>query len=98
MRYYENQEAKKPDEAIRNVTSPTKPLLDALIKTAFSNFNASVEVQEENDTGSDAILPFDRQSDIQDHIHCANVLKKRKARMRRHKHKKRLRKNRYKSK
>lgn len=35
---------------------------------------------------------------LSDHIHCANVLKKRRAKMRRHKHKKRLKANRYKSK
>lgn len=35
---------------------------------------------------------------LADHIHCSGVLKKRRRKMRRHKHKKRLRKNRYKNK
>lgn len=35
---------------------------------------------------------------IREHMECSSVLKKRRRRVRRHKHKKRLRKNRYKSK
>ena len=55
-----------------------------------------LSVEEENNEPS--IPSFNQAlSAMDDHVRCSNVLKKRREKMRRHKHKKRLRANRYKT-
>lgn len=62
------------------------------------------DVEEDEDgVGDDAGFLLDGIAEeqeagaLRDHIECSSLLKKRRRKMRRHKHKKRLRKNRYKT-
>lgn len=65
---------------------------------AFSQQEVDNLMEASGEDGAEGIIMDDsRQRAIRDHIDCSSVLKKRRKKMRRHKHKKRLRKNRYKT-
>lgn len=98
-RYYENQETPRPAETIRKASAPSMFLSDLMSVAQKRLTSPSTEHADEPvQLGADDLLSLPSAQDLPEHIECANVLKKRRARMRRHKHKKRLRKNRFKNK
>lgn len=102
IKYYENQEQVSPLETIKASSASPKSLVHTLMK-AFNGSSTllkptrALEVEPLELQPGDLALLGEGKSGIDDHIHCANVLKKRRKRMRRHKHKKRLRRNRFKN-
>jgi hypothetical protein len=110
VQMFQNQEAASPLTFIKRASkSRHHHLLEMLMQSAAAAAAKAAKVQSiqviEDDGDAIELSPDDlagsrsrSPNGIQDHIRCANVLKKRRAKMRRHKHKKRLKENRYKSK
>lgn len=84
-----------PIDTIR--TAPLNRI--ARIESLLNNLTLkAVNEEDEFELSPSDIAQLASNESFSEHIQCANVLKKRRARMRRHKHKKRLRKNRFKHK
>ena len=103
MKFYENQDRARPVEVIKSSAIPKDAFMNFILETTKSGHlkNTIIRAKSETALVDGELVEGTITSDspaLSDHIHCANVLKKRRARMRRHKHKKRLRKNRYKGK
>lgn len=98
-RYYENQEMPMAADTIRRASAPNMLLSDLMVVAQKRFTESSTGHAKDTISLSDGdLMSLPAAQDLPDHIECANVLKKRRARMRRHKHKKRLRKNRFKNK
>lgn len=104
-----NQE---PPNIIRMLRIATRPMLagrfademafDQLARNIFEEARAEMQAEgldeiEEADIMLANATDVEDTGALSDHINCSSVLKKRRRKMRRHKHKKRLRKNRYKT-
>lgn len=104
MKFYENQDRAHPVEVIKSSAIPKDAFMNFILETTKTDHLKNTIISAKNEAAlvdEEHLVEGTVTSDspaLSDHIHCANVLKKRRARMRRHKHKKRLRKNRYKSK
>lgn len=109
VQMFQNQETASPLTFIKRASrSRHHHLLEMLMQSAAAAASKAAKVESiqviEDDGDAIELSPDDLAgtrsptNGIQDHIRCANVLKKRRAKMRRHKHKKRLKENRYKSK
>lgn len=96
LKFYENQEKMNPIDTIRTAPSNRIARLESLFQNlTVKNLN---DAEDEFELSASDIAQLTSNESFSEHIQCANVLKKRRARMRRHKHKKRLRKNRFKHK
>jgi len=90
-----NQERLSLSQVIRLGPSSTRTGSGLLIRIEDIDPTESLAFET---LGLDAKEEQDSGNSFSEHISCANVLKKRRKKMRRHKHKKRLRENRYKNK
>jgi prophage maintenance system killer protein len=97
MKFYENQETMNPIDSIKTSTSNRVARIEAFLQNV-SNQLGSEGIEDVHELSAMGAAQVVLNEGFSEHIHCANVLKKRRARMRRHKHKKRLRKNRFKQK
>lgn len=91
------EEAESTASKAKQEAAGTETEMDASVVT----FQIEDDMLLEGRTSSlaaDAPAPLAGATGLADHIRCSGVLKKRRRKMRRHKHKKRLRKNRYKNK
>lgn len=83
--------------------APFSQLAHSLFAEAIGQLDEEAAAGAESDRDTAALLEgLDVDADkegggaLRDHIECSSLLKKRRKKMRRHKHKKRLRRNRYK--
>lgn len=97
MKFYENQEPMKPIDAIKTSPSSRVARIEAFLQSVSSKL-VNEDIEEAFELSAVGVAQLTSNEGFFEHIQCANVLKKRRARMRRHKHKKRLRKNRFKHK
>lgn len=109
--FHQHQNSPSPSRIIRRVsTERHQQLLHLLLQTSRQRagdrrLSIHTELVEPDDQEEDPMVMTVAEAEalvdirpLDDHIQCANVLKKRRAKMRRHKHKKRLKANRYKAK
>jgi hypothetical protein len=101
-----NQEPVNIMQMLRIATRPTlsgHPLEQMSFSEIARNIfgREALEGEEEEEDGGEFLLDGAEDGEetgaLKEHIDCSSVLKKRRRRMRRQKHKKRLRKNRYKA-